>query len=692
MLMFLFLITLKTEAEIVWEPLKGPFGGNIASVFEDQNGDLYAQTTKSLYSSSNYGELWEKVNTDNLVPQHIIFGNNQEMYLTTYPHNNTNNKLYKRVNSNDNWFEVVVDQKIGNINSIMFLNNSRLIVCSDSGAYESNDDGETWDLKYKINVKNAFIQQLCFINDNTIYAMCYRGLFKTTNNGEQWSLVENGIDKQFTVVRDIVVYDDLGLYFVFTQSGVYRSNDAGKKWKKLGNGCPQTQGLSLLRTKNQGLVISSSGGIFQSFDNGDNWDTISTSGGSNIFGTKDESFYCSTSRGVQFSTNLKDWTPKNNGICDTYINQILVYKTNNAPNYWDNNILASFYNYLYLSTDYGSTWTKCLEIPNGSVKNIIINKEGLIFVSTSGNGVYVSTDYGDTWSQSNTGLGELDCRALISDNNNILYLATASYIYKSLNNGQNWSICAQQAQPIQANSLAITSDNTIFAGTWSYGAMKSTDGGTIWKQIKNPKNTVPQYLAINSKDEIFVIDTDKDLYSSSNKGDTWSLASSKTEATNLFFYKNCILAGSTNSLTNSGLIKSEDGGKTWHSEMNGIDGLMVTDIEKSSQGYIVLATDKGIYISQDIIVDVNENLKTGPELIIAPNPAQSFINIKSQSLIGENVEVVIMNSLGQVIMKTEVPNLSYEFKLDISSLNQGAYLCTVKSVLISETQKFIVSK
>ena len=89
-------------------------------------------------------------------------------------------------------------------------------------------------------------------------------------------------------------------------------------------------------------------------------------------------------------------------------------------------------------------------------------------------------------------------------------------------------------------------------------------------------------------------------------------------------------------------------------------------------------------IKQQFLIFINQILK----IELYPNPADTFVSIKSEELQG-TTKITIYNLLGQIVKKVDFENNSFE--LDISDIaNKGIYFLTFKNNGKSSVKKLII--
>ena len=131
-------------------------------------------------------------------------------------------------------------------------------------------------------------------------------------------------------------------------------------------------------------------------------------------------------------------------------------------------------------TGFAQSWTSN-SLPFLYVLGAGMSADGSVIASASGDhGVYVSTDYGATWTnypQTVTGYGG---RAGVSaDGKKIFVLGGSSKFACSTNSGKDWFFAGTNA-PLMFNFLAVSADGNTLIGGSDSGLFTSTNGGVNW--------------------------------------------------------------------------------------------------------------------------------------------------------------------------------------------------------------------
>ena len=82
--------------------------------------------------------------------------------------------------------------------------------------------------------------------------------------------------------------------------------------------------------------------------------------------------------------------------------------------------------------------------------------------------------------------------------------------------------------------------------------------------------------------------------------------------------------------------------------------------------------------------------KENLEIKLYPNPTTDFIVLNFEKTIYENVQISIVNSLGQVIQNQTFKSINQQERIDLNNLPQGVYYCRVQTEKGNWVQAFVV--
>lgn len=268
--------------------------------------------------------------------------------------------------------------------------NSRNSTSWGNGVYHTTDAGKTWQhlgLEKTRHISRIWVSPK---DKNTVYVGALgnlwgpnedRGLFKSTDGGKSWSKILYIDDK--TGVIDMVVdprkpdtmlvamYERMRWPYKFASggpgSGLYKTTDGGKTFKKVTKGLPTTDlgriGLSVYR-KNPNVIVASveakEGGHFKSTDGGESWEKLSPL----------------NSRPFYFSNPTIDPNDENR----VYSPAVNMHTSDDGGKTWRNMPIS-------IHVDFHDMWVN----PNDS-NHLIVGEDG---------GVAQSRDKGKTWQHLN---------------------------------------------------------------------------------------------------------------------------------------------------------------------------------------------------------------------------------------------------------------------------------------------------
>jgi len=226
---------------------------------------------------------------------------------------------------------------------------------------------------------------------------------------------------------------------------------------------------------------------------------------------------------------------------------------------------------------------------------------GTIYAGTTGHGVYKSQDGGATWTACGEGM-ELKYKSAISVDSLVVDRADTETIYAggtglfiSRDGCRTWSVIPTGGLPDFAGFklLGVGSNPTaIYINVYSSGMYQSTDGGLNWTALATTVAGTQIDLTYSTVQEL-VIDQQnpQELLAA-----TWE-----------------------------GMIKSNDGGQTWHLLENGIPRITVYTlvVDPGNPNTYYAGTSQGLYKSTnagETWVKINSDLQDNPFHLLAIDP------------------------------------------------------------------------
>ena len=217
-------------SDIQWyESITGLSGLRVRNIIS-VGSKLYASCfIYGLYSSSNNGDSWSKINT---LPQdsEIVYVNS----IGSYPNNRLfigfNHSILFSTNNGNNWVKSNMPNDYFNsgwLSTIYNKSNFLLAGAVNYGILKSTDNGINWFSSGQ-DINNCVI--FCFYELNgNIFTGTGAGVFESTNNGVNWINKSDGITGGMTVYA----LNYIGNRFIAcNEEGLYFSTNFGNNWIK----------------------------------------------------------------------------------------------------------------------------------------------------------------------------------------------------------------------------------------------------------------------------------------------------------------------------------------------------------------------------------------------------------------------------------------------------------------------------
>ncbi|MEK6528886.1 MAG: hypothetical protein AABZ36_08410, partial [Nitrospirota bacterium] len=215
------------------------------------------------------------------------------------------------------------------------------------------------------------------------------------------------------------------------------------------------------------------------------------------------------------------------------------------------------------------------------VTSISVGTDGLVYIGIDIGGVYSSSNHGESWSPINNGIKNyaITTPVLIDpENNKNLYVGTRGGFYQSDDGGKTW----------QAKWKGVSGGKPAFSNL-------TACVGSIALDHQNPKII---YMGFGYHPICEKSGSIKgDIYRSSDKGETWKVISSLGKGVRIRHIQ-VVSSDIIYTSTDSGLFKSENGGKSWEKTIN-VSAKFVAVHPKDSKIVYLAAGEEGIYKSQD---------------------------------------------------------------------------------------------
>ncbi len=511
---------------------------------------LIVGTINGVWISKNYGDDWEKINSDtmpiNIDSLAIDPRDDGTMFAGTWW------RAYKTTDNGKNW-RLIKDGMIDDSDvfaiTINQQNPNHLIASACSGIYESFNNGEKWAKIQGIPSQSRRTRDIVQnpAIPGTVYAATTEGFWMTTNGGKTWAMttqrdleinsiavhpdepnkifigtnnygvmVSNDGGKNFTQTNDnftsrftYSVITDIGssnrLYATTqnTATGggfVFISPDAGKTWMQAKNlDITRVSPFSIIqdRINPNNLYLATNIGIFRSIDRGISW--------SQIVAPKPvvKKTTRTTAKGKKVAAKP---TPPPTAPVGPVIVPALTGKVKVLSYTQDgkNGLLAGTDDGLYRTYDIDKGWEK-INLGVGISTNIFVvttnpQLSDVIYVGTSVSGVIVSRDNGETWEKVRGIPDYIPVSSIKVDpqDPDKLYVGTSQTFYLSRDGGKTWNRRGGNLPLGNYTSILVNPQNTneIYVSSSleaDGGIYFSVDAGLNWRRIDLKDKNLPSH-------------------------------------------------------------------------------------------------------------------------------------------------------------------------------------------------------
>jgi photosystem II stability/assembly factor-like uncharacterized protein len=632
----------QTLPDLVWERTASleNLTENIFSIAAIGN-TIFTVSGGSLYSSTNNGNMWNKVVSSNL-PQNVfidrVFSSGNALLIrANISGSMSKGVLLRSVDMGTTWTEVLQLLE-GNFSSSISRSGNSIFFPYNRNIYFSRDNGNRWAL---LPVPSS-TSSLSFLSGVEIGNALFTGWIST--NGSQISTVMRSTDNgnTWTICNTInEPIDALGVkgseLLVGMRNKILRSSDNGTTWSETIIDLPvsfrfENSTIPIFGNTILGFTRFSTFDIVRSTDNGVTWRASEesplvvysiTGAGTTIFAGTSGGVFRSTDSGatwVQVNRGLEHFTGSIGGLG---VHFSKLFAITNCG--------------MYSSANKGASWHQVNTIASNHLGGVMVeSNDTLVSIPFK---VYRSSDSGVTWLKTPQDYLNLEdwvgARDITADKSNIF--AGRRSLYRSTDGGRSWRIARKDIFPF---SLALK-DGVLFVGT-AQGLFRSADNGNSWME-SNPILPVSSGVVnkILVKDNMVFALTDRFLFSSANNGASWTRLGSSipADATTFLFYKDIIFVN-----TNRGIYSSTDNGRTWKEMNRGIEGILVNSLTIQDSTLFV-ASGSSVFraaipslIPAPLLVAAPQTFALGTALLNTPGATQSY-TLTGQNLTTATVSV-----------------------------------------------------
>ena len=563
----------------VWNPV-GPPGGD-ARAFAPVPGQpdhLYLGTINSwLYESLDGGANWHRLakldDSGHLILDHILVDSADAATIFVAGWKDAQGGLWVSHDRGRNWSEVasLLGQSIRSFAQAP-SDPKMLFAGTLDGVFRSNDGGATWGQisppgSHEIHEVESLAVDPA--NPDIVYAGTWHLPWKTEDGGKSWRNVKQGIIDDSDVFSIILDLDRPSTVFLSACSGIYKSENAGIRFRKI-EGIPSTARRTRVLKQdpaNHRIVYAgTTEGLYRTIDGGKTFDRLTGPDVivNDIFIDPRDSnrVLMATDRGgVMASTDAgASFTPSNQGISERKVTALLVDRGNPAR-LFAGVVNDKNYGGVFVSNDGGAAWEQIdTGLDGRDVFTLGQTRDGAVLAGTS-HGIFAldppagaepaADSPGSppnsilTWVPRNTIANtvmkvstetvlntkvnvekavkapviELESRVNALDVSGDMWLAATSLgLLTSRDQGVTW-----QGKPIMGfgDYLSVSVHGDLMVAARADGAVLSKDGGKMWWPIGLPAMLTHIRRVAFSRDGTLWLGAREGVYFSRDQGKTW---------------------------------------------------------------------------------------------------------------------------------------------------------------------------
>lgn len=687
-----------------------PQGNTLHDIFIfDQNTAIAVGDLGTVIKTTDGGNNWDV--------QHHIEGISSNITGCHFINEQTGwavgcNTLIKTTDSGQTWSILYSDAPYI-LNCVYFFNPDTGFVFGNDGFISKTiDGGKNWTSQV-IGHYLHYFNAACFSSADTGWVVGYgfygNTIFKTTDGGMNW--IQQNIEPVVYNLQDIHFIDNNTGFIVGHMGTFLKTTDGGKNWEyqnlweKYQQDKYQYFYSVYFTDSENGWIVGGDyeGFILKTTDGGQNW-------------IEEEYEIYGHLYKIRFSDRYNGWIMGQFGM---------IYKTSDGGNNWapqrDENYWFSSIFFIDENTgwavgdkgiilhteDGGTNWFKQNQHDSLIFSSIFaINSQYAFAVGATTDGIYAKNaailrtiDGGINWE-----MQTIDSLIWLYDvcfnNSTTGWISGNGTLLKTDDKGITWHEVTLDSAP-PGGKIQFINENI----GWIGGTLKTINGGENWFPQIIPVTSINSFYFVNSKIGWAVASSNgsNNILKTTDGGENWTPYSITPPGYNFSvqFVNETTgwISGYSNLTRNSIIIKTTDGGISWHDQQSPATNLSYIYMINETTGWaagngILKTTNGGGVVSVKDEKKLKSNLPEHIELFQNyPNPFNpsttihfkifkpGYVLLKIYDILGREVETLVND-------KREVGE--YKIIWHVKGLPSGLYLCRLQAKDFIETKKLIL--
>jgi len=547
-----------------WVPSAGPEGGQVWTLAQAPNGDIYAGIwgIGGALRSTDLGVTWQETGLSYATVSKIVVNKAGSIFAAlSYGevHRSTDNgtsweisgsnltnsfgslaydpdldilyaakseKFSRSVNGGNSWETVSTNFPLVDLQCLEVVPNGGALFVGtrNNKVFRSDDGGVTWN-PYDIGLTTKGVTDFLIVPEGDIYAASYGGgIFRAELDDVFWTQLNNGLDDEYCLA---IVRDPAGNLWAGTvSSGIYMSVDDGQNWNPARAGIEIREVRDILRPDGGELLAACfGGGVFRGGGFGhwvpSNEGIIRTHITSLLKSGIGPMFATGNGAGVHRSLDGGlTWSPANIGIEDPGVFDITDHPDGDL-------FCGTWTTRIYHSVNGGDTWNPTASFPDIDRVACLAVKPGtgdLFAGGIFGGSVWRSPDKGNSWVPAIVGLPDAGTRDFVVEaHGGLLVVMENEGIYRSADDGNSWTPLNNGLTSLDVNQVLSLPGGILFAAVPYEGLFRSLDDGANWELVDaSLDDTRVSSVAVNPNGFLFAGTSEEGrVYQSTDGGDSW---------------------------------------------------------------------------------------------------------------------------------------------------------------------------
>lgn len=444
-------------------------------------------------------------------------------------------------------------------------------------------------------------------------------LYRSDDGGLHWRRLGPGFPLRGCSLDEIAV-DAFGVVFVGywqvhgSGGGVARSTDGGKNFVVLKDVDGESvRALAVAPSEPQVIAAGTRSGVFLSRDGGEGWTRVTPKGHPDLRNIESLAFDPTDSRVIYAGTWHLVWKTLDGGAAWVPVHRGMIddsdVMTLTVDPWHPQTIYSTACTGIYRSTEGAAEWTKLGDIPFSSRRTRAFSLGGddatLLLAGTT-EGLWTSEDNGDTWWRATP--KDLVVNALIVQPDGTILLGTeGAGVLRSSDRGRTWIASNTGfSERFVSKLLFDAPGRRLLVAVWGtprYGGVFVSPGVRgPWVRLGNGLSE-RQVLSLALLGDTIFAGTDDGIYTWAPAAKAWTRLPTRLDGQEQHPRVTELLAIVPRGLlaaTSRGVIRSPDRGRTWtQPDLAGDEGISDLTASPNDLDLIVVATKSGFFRSND---------------------------------------------------------------------------------------------